>query len=69
MLHWTKADSHFFPHTLINITNNFSTTLDKISTYNFWIQDYPSYKNSQVSQVAEWLNDILNTFHAYSSIV
>ena len=46
---------------------NLSTTFNIISIYNFWMQEYPEYRNEKRSRVKEWLYDILDLLEVYLS--
>ena len=58
----TKYNSYLSSHLLNNTMTNLNSTFNIISIYNFWIQNYPEYKNDQKSRAIEWLNDILGLF-------
>ena len=60
-----KYNSYLSSRPLNNTTTNFNTTFNVISIHNFWIQDYPEYKNDKKSRAIEWLNDILGLFYKY----
>ena len=64
---WEKNKTHLYKHTLMKAIIEFGTTLDTISVYNFWIQDFPDLKNSKTTQMTEWLDDILEMFNFYFS--
>ena len=55
----TKYNSYLSSHPLNNTMTNLKSTFNIISIYNFWIQNYPEYKNDKKSTAIEWLNYIL----------
>ena len=60
-----KYYSYLSPHPLNKTLTDLNTTFNIISVYNFWIQDYPEYRNHKISRAKEWLDDILSLFDDY----